>query len=155
MHSQQPNREYACNTPTIQLPAQPLKARNLRLAFKHFNESAFGGSSDGMFNLASMLCKPDYQATFRPRCSLCPFSPGTSQALARSRASRRPCCTTRRCAKFSRKQKLSSLPPLHDEALDRGHTPAAYSLAVMHLNGIGAQPSSSFQVPHRSLSRGC
>ncbi|CAE7397615.1 SEL1L [Symbiodinium natans] len=30
------------------------QARNLRLAFKHFNESAFGGSSDGMFNLASM-----------------------------------------------------------------------------------------------------
>jgi len=29
-------------------------ARNWRLAFKHFNESAFGGSSDGMFNLASM-----------------------------------------------------------------------------------------------------
>jgi len=26
----------------------------LRLAFKHFNESAYGGSSDGMFNLASM-----------------------------------------------------------------------------------------------------
>lgn len=31
------------------------QARNLRLAFKHFNESAFGGSSDGMFNLASMF----------------------------------------------------------------------------------------------------
>lgn len=31
--------------------AQP---KNLRLAFRHFNESAFGGSSDGMFNLASM-----------------------------------------------------------------------------------------------------
>merc|ERR1712190_617091 len=30
------------------------QARSLRLAFKHFNESAFGGSSDGMFNLASM-----------------------------------------------------------------------------------------------------
>jgi TPR repeat protein len=30
------------------------QARNLRLAFRHFNESAFGGSSDGMFNLASM-----------------------------------------------------------------------------------------------------
>eukprot|EP00930_Biecheleria_cincta_P047170 TRINITY_DN32647_c0_g1_i1.p1 TRINITY_DN32647_c0_g1~~TRINITY_DN32647_c0_g1_i1.p1 ORF type:complete len:809 (-),score=166.18 TRINITY_DN32647_c0_g1_i1:113-2539(-) len=30
------------------------QARNWRLAFKHFNESAFGGSSDGMFNLASM-----------------------------------------------------------------------------------------------------
>ncbi|CAJ1368288.1 unnamed protein product [Effrenium voratum] len=30
------------------------QARNLRLAFKHFNESAYGGSSDGMFNLASM-----------------------------------------------------------------------------------------------------
>lgn len=30
------------------------QARNLRLAFKHFNESAHGGSSDGMFNLASM-----------------------------------------------------------------------------------------------------
>ena len=25
------------------------------------------------------------------------------------------------------------------EALDRGHTPAAYSLAVMHLNGIGCE----------------
>merc|ERR1719440_2428028 len=30
------------------------QARNLRLAFRHFNESAFGGSADGMFNLASM-----------------------------------------------------------------------------------------------------
>lgn len=30
------------------------QARNLRLAFRHFNESAYGGSSDGMFNLASM-----------------------------------------------------------------------------------------------------
>lgn len=30
------------------------QARNLRLAFRHFNESAAGGSSDGMFNLASM-----------------------------------------------------------------------------------------------------
>jgi TPR repeat protein len=30
------------------------QARNLRLAFRHFNESAHGGSSDGMFNLASM-----------------------------------------------------------------------------------------------------
>jgi len=30
------------------------QARNLRLAFRHFNESAFLGSSDGMFNLASM-----------------------------------------------------------------------------------------------------
>ena len=26
------------------------------------------------------------------------------------------------------------------KALDRGHTPAAYSLAVMHLNGIGSAP---------------
>eukprot|EP00971_Amphidinium_carterae_P129906 2573301-Amphidinium_carterae.1 len=25
----------------------------------------------------------------------------------------------------------------YTQALDRGHTPAAYSLAVMHLNGIG------------------
>jgi len=31
------------------------QARNLRLAFRHFNESAYLGSSDGMFNLASML----------------------------------------------------------------------------------------------------
>eukprot|EP00928_Gymnodinium_smaydae_P013545 TRINITY_DN14937_c0_g4_i2.p1 TRINITY_DN14937_c0_g4~~TRINITY_DN14937_c0_g4_i2.p1 ORF type:complete len:508 (-),score=87.08 TRINITY_DN14937_c0_g4_i2:982-2505(-) len=30
------------------------QAQNLRLAFKHFNESAHAGSSDGMFNLASM-----------------------------------------------------------------------------------------------------
>eukprot|EP00440_Ansanella_granifera_P015756 gb/GFBE01017113.1/.p1 GENE.gb/GFBE01017113.1/~~gb/GFBE01017113.1/.p1 ORF type:complete len:786 (+),score=154.08 gb/GFBE01017113.1/:1-2358(+) len=30
------------------------QARNYRLAFKHFNESAVRGSSDGMFNLASM-----------------------------------------------------------------------------------------------------
>lgn len=30
------------------------QARNMRLAFRHFNESAYGGSSDGMFNLASM-----------------------------------------------------------------------------------------------------
>lgn len=30
------------------------QVRNLRLAFRHFNESAYGGSSDGMFNLASM-----------------------------------------------------------------------------------------------------
>lgn len=29
-------------------------SRNLKLAFKHFNESAYGGNSDGMFNLASM-----------------------------------------------------------------------------------------------------
>lgn len=32
----------------------PLQARSMKLAFKHFNESAFAGSSDGMFNLASM-----------------------------------------------------------------------------------------------------
>lgn len=31
-----------------------VQARNMRLAFHHFNESAYGGSSDGMFNLASM-----------------------------------------------------------------------------------------------------
>merc|ERR1719440_320683 len=31
------------------------QARNLKMAFKSFNESAFGGSSDGMFNLASMF----------------------------------------------------------------------------------------------------
>ncbi|CAK9015123.1 unnamed protein product [Durusdinium trenchii] len=30
------------------------QGRNLKLAFSHFNESAYGGSSDGMFNLASM-----------------------------------------------------------------------------------------------------
>jgi len=30
------------------------QGKNLKLAFKHFNESAHGGSSDGMFNLASM-----------------------------------------------------------------------------------------------------
>lgn len=33
------------------------QVRNRKLAFKHFNESAYGGSSDGMFNLASM--RPD------------------------------------------------------------------------------------------------
>ena len=30
-----------------------VQSKNLRLAFHHFNESAYGGSSDGMFNLAS------------------------------------------------------------------------------------------------------
>mmetsp|Transcript_25600 Transcript_25600/g.58157 ORF Transcript_25600/g.58157 Transcript_25600/m.58157 type:complete len:708 (+) Transcript_25600:93-2216(+) len=34
-----------------------IQARNLKLAFHHFNESAYGGCSDGMFNLASMYLK--------------------------------------------------------------------------------------------------
>ena len=33
------------------------QGRNLKLAFSHFNESAYGGSSDGMFNLASMCAQ--------------------------------------------------------------------------------------------------
>ena len=48
------------------------------MAFKHFNESAFGGSSDGMFNLASMLCKPDYcnakRGLLYRRSALCSLS---------------------------------------------------------------------------------
>mmetsp|Transcript_96161 Transcript_96161/g.276251 ORF Transcript_96161/g.276251 Transcript_96161/m.276251 type:complete len:717 (-) Transcript_96161:43-2193(-) len=72
------------------------QARNLRLAFRHFNESAFGGSSDGMFNLASM------------------YLTGTGI-----------------------EQSFNKAVLFYTQALDRGHTPAAYSLAVMHLNGIG------------------
>eukprot|EP00929_Paragymnodinium_shiwhaense_P077852 TRINITY_DN4018_c0_g2_i1.p1 TRINITY_DN4018_c0_g2~~TRINITY_DN4018_c0_g2_i1.p1 ORF type:complete len:758 (-),score=174.75 TRINITY_DN4018_c0_g2_i1:89-2362(-) len=72
------------------------QARNLKMAFKSFNESAFGGSSDGMFNLASM------------------FLTGTGT-----------------------QQSFQHAVLFYTQALDRGHTPAAYSLAVMHLNGIG------------------
>lgn len=72
------------------------QARNLKLAFKHFNESAYGGSSDGMFNLASMYL--------------------TGTAVQES---------------------FQKAVLYYTQALDRGHTPAAYSLAVMHLNGIG------------------
>mmetsp|Transcript_88273 Transcript_88273/g.248548 ORF Transcript_88273/g.248548 Transcript_88273/m.248548 type:complete len:752 (-) Transcript_88273:241-2496(-) len=72
------------------------QSKNMRLAFKHFNESAFGGSSDGMFNLASMFLT----------------GTGTDQSFQKAIL-------------------------FYTQALDRGHTPAAYSLAVMHLNGIG------------------
>mmetsp|Transcript_38275 Transcript_38275/g.89894 ORF Transcript_38275/g.89894 Transcript_38275/m.89894 type:complete len:747 (-) Transcript_38275:95-2335(-) len=72
------------------------QTRNDRLAFQHFNESAFGGSSDGMFNLASMYLT----------------GTGVDQSFPKAVL-------------------------WYTQALDRGHTPAAYSLAVMHLNGIG------------------
>lgn len=72
------------------------QGRNLKLAFTHFNESAYGGSSDGMFNLASMYL--------------------TGTAVQES---------------------FQKAVLYYTQALDRGHTPAAYSLAVMHLNGIG------------------
>ena len=34
----------------------------------------------------------------------------------------------------------------YTQALDRGHTPAAYSLAVMHLNGVGTIRDCSIAV---------
>jgi len=71
-------------------------ARNTRLAFKHFNESAAGGSSDGMFNLACLYLS----------------GKGADQSFQKA------------VLWFT-------------QALERGHTPAGYQLAVMHLNGIG------------------
>jgi len=73
-----------------------IQKRNYKLAFEHFNKSAFGGSADGMFNLASV------------------YLSGTGTELS-----------FRKAALW------------YTQALDRGHTPAAYSLAIMHLNGIG------------------
>eukprot|EP00927_Polykrikos_kofoidii_P049989 TRINITY_DN43957_c0_g1_i1.p1 TRINITY_DN43957_c0_g1~~TRINITY_DN43957_c0_g1_i1.p1 ORF type:complete len:846 (+),score=143.41 TRINITY_DN43957_c0_g1_i1:101-2539(+) len=81
------------------------QSRNVRLAFKHFNESAFGGSSDGMFNLASM------------------FLTGTGT-----------------------QQSFQHAVLYYTQAIDRGHTPAAYSLAVMHLNGIGVMRDCTIAV---------
>ncbi|CAE8678745.1 unnamed protein product, partial [Polarella glacialis] len=65
-------------------------------AYKHFNASAYGGSADGMFNLASLYLTGS----------------GVTQSFQRSAL-------------------------WYTQALDRGHTPAAYTLAVMHLNGVG------------------
>jgi len=73
-----------------------IQKKNLKLAFEHFNKSAFGGSADGMFNLASV------------------YLSGQGAELS-----------FRKAALW------------YTQALDRGHTPAAYSLAIMHLNGIG------------------
>lgn len=73
-----------------------VQQKNHRLAFRHFNESAYGGASDGMFNLASM------------------YLTGTGVD-----------------------QSFNKAVIFYTKALDHGHTPAAYSLAVMHLNGIG------------------
>jgi len=73
-----------------------IQKKNLKLAFEHFNKSAFGGSADGMFNLASV------------------YLSGSGAELS-----------FRKAALW------------YTQALDRGHTPAAYSLAIMHLNGIG------------------
>mmetsp|Transcript_39351 Transcript_39351/g.113919 ORF Transcript_39351/g.113919 Transcript_39351/m.113919 type:complete len:773 (-) Transcript_39351:4-2322(-) len=70
--------------------------RDLTRAFKHFNASAYGGSADGMFNLASL------------------YLTGTGVGRSFQRAAL-----------------------WYTQALDRGHTPAAYTLAIMHLNGIG------------------
>lgn len=74
-----------------------VQAQDLKLAFKHFNASAYGGSADGMFNLASL------------------YLTGTGAP-----------------------QSFQQAAFWYTQALDRGHTPAAYTLAVMHLNGIGA-----------------
>merc|ERR1719217_1649302 len=73
-----------------------IQQRNLKLASYHFNESAYGGSADGMFNLASMYLTGN----------------GVEQSFQKAVL-------------------------WYTQALERGHTPAAYSLAVMHLNGIG------------------
>lgn len=73
-----------------------VQTRDLKLAFKHFNESAFIGSADGMFNLASLYLT----------------GTGVEQSFQRATL-------------------------WYTQALDRGHTPAAYTLAVMHLNGVG------------------
>lgn len=73
-----------------------VQTRDLKLAFKHFNESAYIGSADGMFNLASLYLT----------------GTGVEQSFQRATL-------------------------WYTQALDRGHTPAAYTLAVMHLNGVG------------------
>jgi len=71
-------------------------SQDLALALHHFNASAFGGSADGMFNLASLYLTGG----------------GTEQSFQRAML-------------------------WYTQALDRGHTSAAYTLAIMHLNGIG------------------
>ena len=115
------------------LPA--CEARNLRLAFKHFNESAFGGSSDGMFNLASMPCSQvgillQFHTTLDLSRARYLTGSGTEQSFQKA-------VLYYTQAPFVRLWRPgSSSPP--SQALDRGHTPAAYSLAVMHLNGIGS-----------------
>eukprot|EP00927_Polykrikos_kofoidii_P037792 TRINITY_DN32008_c0_g1_i1.p1 TRINITY_DN32008_c0_g1~~TRINITY_DN32008_c0_g1_i1.p1 ORF type:complete len:762 (+),score=99.66 TRINITY_DN32008_c0_g1_i1:95-2380(+) len=70
---------------------------DMSLSFKHFNASAYGGSSDGMFNLGSMYL--------------------TGSGVAQS---------------------LSTAMTWFTHAVDRGHTPAAYTVAIMYLNGVGA-----------------
>eukprot|EP00392_Amoebophrya_sp_AT5.2_P001253 g1255.t1 len=79
--------------------------RNVKLAFQHFNESSFGGSADGMFNLASVFLT----------------GVGTDQSFQKAVL-------------------------WYTQALDRGHTPAAYSLAIMHLNGVGTVRDCSIAV---------
>mmetsp|Transcript_68412 Transcript_68412/g.164222 ORF Transcript_68412/g.164222 Transcript_68412/m.164222 type:complete len:715 (-) Transcript_68412:8-2152(-) len=74
----------------------PRQEVNHAQAFKLFNESAFRGSADGMFNVASLYLT----------------GVGTDKSLHRA------------VLWFT-------------EAIDRGHTPAAYALSVMYLNGIG------------------
>lgn len=82
-----------------------VQAQDVKLAFRHFNESAYGGSADGMFNLASLYLT----------------GTGTEQSFQKAAL-------------------------WYTQALDRGHTPAAYTLAVMHLNGVGTMRNCKIAV---------
>lgn len=82
-----------------------VQGQDVKLAFRHFNESAYGGSADGMFNLASLYLT----------------GTGTEQSFQKAAL-------------------------WYTQALDRGHTPAAYTLAVMHLNGVGTMRNCKIAV---------
>jgi TPR repeat protein len=82
-----------------------VQPQDVKLAFRHFNESAYGGSADGMFNLASLFLT----------------GTGTEQSFQKAAL-------------------------WYTQALDRGHTPAAYTLAVMHLNGVGTMRNCKIAV---------
>jgi TPR repeat protein len=82
-----------------------VQQQDVKLAFRHFNESAYGGSADGMFNLASLYLT----------------GTGVDQSFQKAAL-------------------------WYTQALDRGHTPAAYTLAVMHLNGVGTMRNCKIAV---------
>lgn len=82
-----------------------VQQQDVKLAFRHFNESAHGGSADGMFNLASLYLTGS----------------GADQSFQKAAL-------------------------WYTQALDRGHTPAAYTLAIMHLNGVGTMRNCKIAV---------
>eukprot|EP00971_Amphidinium_carterae_P210193 4170205-Amphidinium_carterae.2 len=89
----------------IHFHGAPRQKVNHYTAFRLFNESAYRGCADGMFNLASLYLTGQ----------------GANQSFPKALL-------------------------WYTEALERGHTPAAYVLAVMHLNGIGTMSNCKVAV---------